>query len=184
MLVDPRPPGRRDDNLPDAVPVWLRQSANQCRAGQPPSPSRPATAVSWRGTLPQPGRRFVACGAVAVGPRSDRQEQSQRDWGPHVGAGCHRISGAMSLAETRCHELSEKPDQPGRSKESKPQLATVPRGVSSRRPPGRNRGLKSRRHWWPRVASLGEPRPTTNLRATTRLGPTWATVVGVALHPG
>ena len=128
--------------------------------------------------MTKPGRRFVACGATVRSPPGNRQEQIQRDSGPLVCAGCHRISVATSATETRCHFRPENPD-------SRKKVSLTPRRfprVSPFAPGiGRNHHLNRRCHWWPRVASLGASYPLGHLRESTPRGPTWATVVGVLI---
>ena len=153
VLMNPGEPTFGDGDFPDAIAIWFGQSADEAGAGQSPRPAGPAAAISRGRMLPKPGRRFVACGATVRSPPADCQEQLQRDRGPLVCAGCHRFSAATSATGTRCHVRPENPDT--RNKDSLI-LRRFPR-VSPFAPRlGRNHRLNRRRHWWPRVASLGE----------------------------
>jgi hypothetical protein len=138
VLVDPIHAGGGKDDLADAIAIRFRQAADQAGAGESSRPAGPTTAIPGSGTLPQPGRWLVACGACLRSPLGNRQEKSNGHRRPHVCAGCHRIPVRTPLAAERYHKPPRKPDQPGRTKESQPLLATVPPGVSSPRWPGRN----------------------------------------------
>lgn len=153
MLVNPGEPAFGDGDLADAVAIRFGQPADHAGARQSSCPPGPAAAISRGRPLTKPGRRFVARGATVRSPPADCQEQLQRDSGPLVCAGCHRISVATSATGTRCHVGPEKPD-------SRKKVSLTPRRfprVSPFAPHlGRNHRLNRRRHWWPRVASLGD----------------------------
>jgi hypothetical protein len=173
----PMPARFSDSHFPHTVPAVVDLADHEAAPFQTTCCAGPTGPTTDRRGLVEPDRRTI--GDEHSRLASDTGNGNQHATGQLVQAESHRNLVGSGHEQGSCSRNGK-----SGTKESVVDTATVPRDVTSCPATGRNRGLKSQRHWWPRVASLADASPLANLHTAPRHGPTWATVVSVGLPPG